>query len=402
VRPAADGSRSLDVLRGLAAVAMVFNHTGVAWLAAHDATAGLSGLLVFLGSMAPVLFFFATGVGIGLSPGRLQRPGGLQDLAWKATLLVVADQLLLMKDGIAPGLDFFGFIALSMVVVAWVDQQRRAVTWALALIAASLTLRYGLAPQLPSSWNAWWPLAYAGGYASAHGTAYPLSPWIVFPLAGYVLARWGVYPGDAGNSVSAGTMGASHWPAALWLAGVAAVATLAAAGLWWMGKGFHRWGSMNLPFFIAAVGVLAVSLWVADALSRRFVGAAEGLALRGAAAFIVVPAHYAMQSLAQAVAVLGVPGAGAGWAPAAYVAGSVAVTVLAFGAAKRLARLGAMGWAQQPAALLVGVVVCLVVASGVLTARATLAGFAAAILGQVLVAWLLGARGSHKRVAPTA
>ncbi len=55
--------KELDILRGLAAILMIINHVGYKTLAPNLTEGGLSGTLVFIGSFAPVLFFFVTGVG---------------------------------------------------------------------------------------------------------------------------------------------------------------------------------------------------------------------------------------------------------------------------------------------------------------------------------------------------
>ena len=117
----------LDLLRGLAGLAMVVNHTAVAVVPAAAATlvslpeAPLSMTPVqwasFLGSFAPVLFFFISGVGYGLQA----RPGGVpaKPGLWpKVAVLVLADALLWRVAGFWIGLDFFGFIAASMLLLA--------------------------------------------------------------------------------------------------------------------------------------------------------------------------------------------------------------------------------------------------------------------------------------------
>jgi uncharacterized membrane protein len=104
---AADRVAELDLLRGTAASLMVFNHVGYAALNRTAAQEGVSGAIVFLGSMAPVLFFFAT--------GPAARAGSWRSLADKVLLLMLADQFLGWTLGRPLGLYFFGFIAVSMV-----------------------------------------------------------------------------------------------------------------------------------------------------------------------------------------------------------------------------------------------------------------------------------------------
>ena len=117
----------LDVLRGFAAILMVVNHAGLQWLSPHDAEASLSGALVFLGSLAPVVFFFVTGFGNALSAAGRPRPAPLRPLLVRAGLLVVADQFFAWTQGTAWVLDFFTFIALTAVIVGLLSRLERPV-----------------------------------------------------------------------------------------------------------------------------------------------------------------------------------------------------------------------------------------------------------------------------------
>lgn len=58
--------QEIDVLRDLAAILMVVNHVGYKTLDPHQLNGSLAGNLVFIGSFAPVIFFFVTGVGYGI------------------------------------------------------------------------------------------------------------------------------------------------------------------------------------------------------------------------------------------------------------------------------------------------------------------------------------------------
>lgn len=71
----------LDVMRGLAALLMVVNHLEYKTLAQPLIKNSLVGNLVFVGSFAPVLFFFVTGVGYGIQSSRKKKPNH-----WYATL----------------------------------------------------------------------------------------------------------------------------------------------------------------------------------------------------------------------------------------------------------------------------------------------------------------------------
>ncbi len=315
------GSMSLDVFRGFAAILMIFNHAGYAWLL-DDANRGWPSVPVFLGSMAPALFFFATGVGMGLGPGRLKRPGGVWDLAWKCALLVAADQLLFLRDGRGPGLDFFGFIALSMVVVSVIDASAQARRNALCFVGVVLAVRYGVVPLLKGTALYQDPLlAFLVGSRVVDRVSYPLAPWIVYPLMGYWVARQGWYP--------LATLGAHKQTRddnsrRTWvLVGIVGLVAVASAVLSIAGKDFYRWGNMNAPFLILSFGVLGVTVLVAEFVTVRWPLLAEKLSLRGVAAFLVVPVHYGLIHVATSV--LPVP-----WSPAAYLVGGVGAVGLAF------------------------------------------------------------------------
>ena len=51
-------SQQLDLLRGMAIVLMIVNHSGVRLLDPAEQQQGLLGALLFLGSFAPVVVFF--------------------------------------------------------------------------------------------------------------------------------------------------------------------------------------------------------------------------------------------------------------------------------------------------------------------------------------------------------
>ena len=101
--PSATSSRpvwvELDVMRGLAAVLMILNHAGFAWLSARDATESAAGFVVFAGSFAPVLFFFVTGAGAGFSDAKRGRSADFKLLLPKLAMLVVADQFFAWTRG---------------------------------------------------------------------------------------------------------------------------------------------------------------------------------------------------------------------------------------------------------------------------------------------------------------
>lgn len=275
----ADRVAELDLLRGFAALLMVFNHVGYAALNPQAATQGASGAVVFLGSMAPVLFFFATGFGGGLAA----RPGAWRSLADKVLLLVLADQFLGWSLGRPLGLDFFGFIAVSMVAARLVLATPQPVTVAAVGIVAVLLLRYGLgltgvAPPGGYGVAQWWI-----GVTPHDAVSYPAAPWLAYPLLGVALGV--LYRRHAGR-ITPG----------VWMV-MAAVIVACAAGsglLASRGSSFHRWGSVAAAFVALSVAVLLCFVVLSVVLTRRAPRTAAALSLGGVASFAVVPVHYAM------------------------------------------------------------------------------------------------------------
>lgn len=276
----------LDVLRGLAALLMIVNHAGFALLSPADTTESASAVAVFLGSFAPVVFFFATGFGIALSSGPKRRPLDAVGLLWKALLLVVADQFFFWKAGVAWGIDFFSFIALSTVVVTLIARLRRPVPVCIGLMLLLLGLRYGLGPALRSQLHGAGVLDWVLGVVTIPDVSYPLSPWMVYPLLGFVLGRMYVrvdlrspQPRDRwlmiGLVLFVGALGAAAWLAAL-------------------NAGFFRWGNVSAAFFVLSLGVLFAAGLLSMFLAMTHRVAVGALALRGVASFAVIPIHYAL------------------------------------------------------------------------------------------------------------
>lgn len=276
----------LDVMRGLAAAAMVLNHVGVAWLAPE--TGGLAGALSFLGSFAPVLFFFVTGWGYGLAH-QIGQPGSCRDLLFKTGVLVLMD-LVLSRGRLY--WDFLGFIALSMCVLHLLRGRRHALPAAGALLALTLGLRYALAPLLKARLgDSAFPWSELLGLRAMPGVSYWFTPWLAYPLLGFLLgalsrerrAWWRARALHLGlGLVTAGLFGS-------------AVTSLLVA----RGASLFRWGMMSLGFFVASLALLAwvlgLVVWCVALAPPRIQAL---LSLRGIASLAVVPLHYGLLELA--------------------------------------------------------------------------------------------------------
>jgi uncharacterized membrane protein len=279
----------LDVLRGIAAVLMIVNHAGYRLLSADDAVHSGIAPAVFLGSIAPAVFFSATGFGIGLSRSSTPLAFDWFGVLWKAALLVVADQFFFWSRGASWGLDFFSFIAIATVTVSLISQLRQAIGICISLSIFLLILRYGIAPILGGAEH---PMALAEwflGVRTVSDVSYPLSPWMVFPLMGFVC-------GTLYKRVSL----TSPEPRNDWFkrgGAIAVVCFALALGMSLLNRGFFRWGTVSVAYFVLAVGVVAVAGLFSMALVICGGSASRALSLRGVASFAVIPLHYAMLEL---------------------------------------------------------------------------------------------------------
>ncbi|HEX9140356.1 MAG TPA: heparan-alpha-glucosaminide N-acetyltransferase domain-containing protein [Steroidobacteraceae bacterium] len=274
--------RQLDVLRGLAIVMMVVNHASVALpspdLQRNAVIAGLS----FIGSFAPVVFFFATGFGIGIARDKVTTRE-FQSSVFKSLLLVVADQFLYWKNNTPSGLDFLSFIAISTVLVNAVAAYSRPVRLSSLLVVASLALRFACGSWLSSRISATPLIDWIIGYRAVENVSYPLSPWIIYPLLGFIMAR---RYRSCDESLAQSLL---PWPSVL-----ASSALVCAVAMWLNGAAFFRWGTMNFAFFALSIDVIFLSLVAAWLLNDFWPKAALLLALRGISSLAAVPIHYAL------------------------------------------------------------------------------------------------------------
>jgi uncharacterized membrane protein len=279
----------LDILRGLAAALMIINHLGYETLNPAQLNTGLTSHLVFIGSFAPVLFFFVTGVGYGIQSKKPQKPNHWAILLNKVVILILADLFMHWSKGQWLGLDFFGFIGLSCIVLEFIRSSRHAILYALSGCVIISGLRYSIGPHLkPSaalgSVGDFW--GWLIGTSSPVAVSYAFSPWIVYPLLGYVV----------------GWIASRHaeWIKQRWLQLSLCLAFCAllplAGGVLLANRGsvFFRWGTVSLSYymvsFAAIVIALAGTLLIGQLRSLTLLE--KRLSLPGVAAFAVVPIHY--------------------------------------------------------------------------------------------------------------
>lgn len=325
----------LDLLRGLAGVLMLVNHAGYKWLGPAQLADPWITALVFAGSCAPVVFFTASGVGHGLQRGST-RPLDLRGLLRKVGILLVADALLWITPAQPYGLDFLGFIGLTMLVLDPLRRARSGMAWALAGIVVITFLRYGAGPVVSG-----WPPTPGSRVAQAllgtrttEGISYPPLPWLAYGLVGFVIGGLA----QRGRALVERRFGAV-------LAGVLALAAVPGAAAWVVastGRSLHRWGHVSLGFYF--VGLCAIGLSVAVVLVVGRHGGALGrrvLELRGTASLSLVPLHYAVLAVMAAALAMDALGRGT-WLVA------VVVAIAASFAAARLVERGVGRLAASP------------------------------------------------------
>jgi uncharacterized membrane protein len=274
----------IDTLRGFAVVFMILNHAGARWLDLGVANGLVSDALVFVGSYAPVLFFFVTGVGHGVSRDPTNQSRRNIDVVYKAALLLLADVFWRRAGFMAVGLDFLGFIGLSMVVLHFTCSGQHANRIAWLILLAAIGIRFGIGPLYRwAGMDVFWIRA-AVGNIGVPGFSYWLVPWMAYPALGFLF-------GDALRVSELRGRNSGDFVPSMLLLGIAAGTV--AAFLAWGGFGFSRFGTISVAFFVSAIAVLAFSAALAWLLcaSKRFSGAAAILAMRGVSSFAVVPIH---------------------------------------------------------------------------------------------------------------
>lgn len=272
---------ALDILRGFAVIMMVANHAGLELLNLTETDNSVADAGLFLSSFAPVLFFFVTGVGYGLNHHKATATGYWLDLLVKASVLVVMERI--AHFDALWGIDFLTFIAIITIVLS-VLRYLRVSSWTILAAAACLfVFRYALGSRiqqlLPLTFITW----LLGVQAIDH-VSYPASPWLIYPLLGYVIGRQIHQQRMTSRQllIRYGGMVAS--------VALAGVATMFAV-VWLKGQFvLFRWTTVSLDYFLLSLTVLAVSFALAaawDLLKGRQVFSIEGIA-----SLLVVPIHY--------------------------------------------------------------------------------------------------------------
>lgn len=288
----------LDILRGLAALMMVTNHLAVKVLTPEQWSNGFLGNLTFIGSFAPVVFFFVTGMGYGIQSQRQQHSSRWSSVLNKVAILMVADLLMHWSVGRWIGLDFLGFIGLSMLLLEVIRLRKQPILYCAAGIVIISGLRFISVPLITKLFGYTVDLPIVHwilGNPAVPGISYPLSPWIVYPLLGFIVGAMAVRHWAMINT--------RRWQMVIKLTGLALFPTLIGFVIAWKGGVFFRWGTMNLNFYIVSFAAILFSMAgslaiCATAKSKPQLKPLQtALALPGIASFAIVPIHYFLIAL---------------------------------------------------------------------------------------------------------
>jgi uncharacterized membrane protein len=280
--------QELDVLRGIAAIMMIVNHAGVALLMPQYTESGLTAAFLFVGSFAPVMFFFVTGVGSGIQHSQGKKASRWASILNKVGILVLADLLMAWSGGDWWRLDFLGFIGLSTLVLELVRVSKAPIVFSVVGVVGITLLRYVVGPIIHQIGldEQFWGLGFVLGTKLIPGISYPLSPWLAYPLLGFLtgilIARSQKWIEQRRVQSIVITLVAAALPAILSLVFVA------------KGAVFFRWGSVSLAFYVASFVtiLLCIALALIVRSSRRLDFMSDRLSLKGISSLAVVPIHY--------------------------------------------------------------------------------------------------------------
>lgn len=284
--------REIDVARFIAVVAMIVNHAMTEFTVPESSRPVANDWLFFLGSFAPVLFFFLTGLGAGIG-------GSKREARWcwprsvaiqRAAVLFAADAFLWLSSQQWRGFDFFAFIgvaALTCELMSSLPSRRsRAVAAACVFLSGFLVRfvwgRNGGPLSFENPVGVLEAVTWIAGGRQA-GISYPFTPWICFPAIGYFLGLW------LGRSPS--SLSDHRWKIVGAALTAAVMGAAMAQGLVLAGRPMSRWGSMTLSYFMASWSSIGCCVALSLSLTRLPRGT-QFLKLPGLTSFAVVPIHY--------------------------------------------------------------------------------------------------------------
>jgi len=193
---------SIDVLRALAIIGMIQVHI-VEWLSGYyDSHTPLYQLSELVGSFPASLFTFLVGMSLFVSVNRQEKegvePGLISDRNLRRGMAIFFFGLLFMIIVWMPeevfAWDILTFIGASLLIIFPLRNLGTGKIISIMLFILLISPVVRIYTDFHSHWNRWgeyvpsfdMPGVLMGFFANAY---FPLLPWLVFPLAGYLVSR---------------------------------------------------------------------------------------------------------------------------------------------------------------------------------------------------------------------
>lgn len=262
----------LDALRALAVLLMLTNHYIARFVNLESASQSIE-FIFFITSMAPVLFFFVTGLGYGVAAAT-QKKSMLVDTLIKVFILLSLDYLM-RGANVVFGLDFLAFIGLSMLILHFIRNTIYGIQIAIIATILLFLMRFLIPAVIDLDSNLY--LSAIFGQSKFDNFSYWFTPWLIYPLLGFIAGRIIV----ANSNVN--TLGVNSL---LLIFGV----SIAILSCFLSSKGMvlFRWGTVSFNFFVASIGFLMV-VFCAFNSSRNLPSMFK---VTGVVSLVVVPVHY--------------------------------------------------------------------------------------------------------------
>lgn len=264
----------LDALRALAVLFMLINHY-ISRFGKLEPTSQSIDIIFFITSMAPVLFFFVTGLGYGVAAAT-QKKSIFIDTLIKVFILLSLDYLM-RGATIFFGLDFLAFIGFSMLILHFIRNSIYGIQIALLATVILFLMRFLIPAVFDLDSNLY--LSAIFGQSKFDNFSYWFTPWLIYPLLGFIAGRIIV----ANSNVN--TLGVNSL---LLIFGV----SIAILSCFLSSKGMvlFRWGTVSFNFFVASISFLMI-VFCAFNLIRNFLSM---FTVTGIVSLVVVPVHYLM------------------------------------------------------------------------------------------------------------
>ena len=193
---------AIDILRTIAIIGMIQVHV-VEWLSGYiDYKSPLYQLSELLGSFPAAMFTFLVGMSLFISIKRQEAEGVdpqlIADRNLRRGVAIFFFGLLFLIFVWMPeevfAWDILTFIGASLLIVFQLRKLSSKVLLSIALLVVAVSPVIRMLADYHSHWNKWgeYTISFAmpdvlmGFFANAY---FPLFPWIVFPLLGYVIGR---------------------------------------------------------------------------------------------------------------------------------------------------------------------------------------------------------------------